>query len=274
MFKSKRLSERQEGLNLFNEIITDKKNVLIIHYSCESFITSHGRTPRITSICIRNLATAQTKSFSIHFQAQLNGKDFTNLTMDEYDILEKQLLDEYYSFIRDNHEKKWLHWNMRDSNYGFEAIVNRYRILKGEPVNIPEDRKYDFPRIIGKIYTYNFETHKPKGRFLNLAESNDISTRDALTGEQEAEAFDNKEYLKLHLSTLRKADIIETIVSKIENGSLKVKSKWYEIYGLTISGIIEVVKNSWILLLFWALISYVIFAATEPVVQRLFGTAK
>ena len=65
-FTSKRLTERAEGLDLLREILKDKNKSVVIHYSCESFVTTHGRTPRVTSICMRYLGTAQTKSFSIH----------------------------------------------------------------------------------------------------------------------------------------------------------------------------------------------------------------
>ncbi|WP_366182575.1 hypothetical protein [Flavobacterium ovatum] len=188
-FTSKRLSERAEGLELLKEILKNKNKSVIIHYSCESFVTTHGRTPRVTSICMRYLGTSQTKSFSIHLQAQFEQKDFNNLTIDDYDELEKKMLNEFYEFTKKHKDFKWVHWNMRDSNYGFEAIANRYRILGGEASEIDEDRRYDFPRVLSKIYTHGYEKDKPDGRLLNLANSNNITTIDALKGVEEAKAF-------------------------------------------------------------------------------------
>src|SRR5690554_5315130 len=257
-FTSKRLIERNEGLELLKEILKDKNKVIVIHYSCESFITSHGRTPRVTSICIRYLGNAQTKSFSIHLQAQFSQKDFNNLTDQDYDELEKSMLDEYYDFVKKHKDFKWIHWNMRDSNYGFEAIANRYRILGGEAYEIDEDRKYDFPRVLGKIYTQGYEKNKPDGRLLNLANNNKITTIDALKGVDESTAFDNKEYLKLHKSTLRKVDIIESIIDRTDKNKLKVAVGRKYIYGLTIPGIIEIVKNNWILIAIWTLTFFII----------------
>lgn len=155
--KSKRLIERKEGLDQLKEILKDKGKALIIHYSCESFVTSHGRTPRVTSISVRSMETAQMKSFSIHIQAQFDGKNFNNLNPEDYDTLEKKMLFEFYKYMKSNKDKKWIHWNMRDSNYGFEAIANRYKILGGNPFHLDDDRKYDFPRILGKIYSYAYE---------------------------------------------------------------------------------------------------------------------
>ena len=271
-FTSKRLIERAAGLELLKEILKDKNKSVIIHYSCESFVTSHGRTPRITSICMRYLGTAQTKSFSIHLQAQFDKKDFNNLSDTDYDEIEKKMLEEFYEFAKKHKDFKWIHWNMRDSNYGFEAIANRYRILGGEHFEIDEDRRYDFPRILGKIYTYGYEKNKPDGRLLNLANRNNITTIDALKGIDESTAFDNKEYLKLHKSTLRKVDIIDSIIDRANNEELKVSASKKHIYGLTIPGIIEIIKNNWVLIAIWTILFYILGAATEPIIQKLFGT--
>lgn len=273
-FTSKRLIERAEGLELLKEILKDKHKSVIIHYSCESFITSHGRTPRITSICVRYISTGQTKSFSIHLQSQFDGKDFNNLNYSEYDEIEKKMLDEFQKFVKDHKDFKWVHWNMRDSNYGFEAISNRCKILGGKFFEIEEDRRYDLPKILGKIYTYDYEDHKPDGKLLNLANRNKITTHDALKGVEESEAYNNKEYLKLHKSTLRKVDIIDTIIDRADKDELKINVGKTAVYGLTILGIFEIFKNNWILIFIWTILVYLIGAASEPIVQRFFGTAQ
>lgn len=273
-FTSKRLTERAEGLELLKEILRDKNKSVIIHYSCESFITSHGRTPRVTSICVRYLGTGQTKSFSIHLQAQFDKKDFNNLNYSEYDEIEKKMLNEFQKFVKAHKDFKWIHWNMRDSNYGFEAISNRYKILGGNFFEIEEDRRYDLPKILGKIYTHEYENHKPDGKLLNLANRNSITAHDALKGFEESEAYNNKEYLKLHKSTLRKVDIIDTIIDRVDKNELKINVSKTAVYGLTIFGMVEIVKNNWILILLWTILVYVIGAASEPIIQRLFGTAQ
>ncbi len=183
------------------------------------------------------------------------------------------MLDDFYRFVKNHKDFKWIHWNMRDSNYGFDAIANRHKILGGKFIEIDDDRRYDFPRILGKIYTYGYEKNQPDGRLLNLGNRNNITTQDALKGIDESNAFDNKEYLKLHKSTLRKVDIIESIVERTDRNELRIATGSKEIYGLTVSGLIEIVKNNWILILLWTLIFYILGAATEPVIQRLFGTA-
>lgn len=94
-----------------------------------------------------------------------------------------------------------------------------------------------------------------------------------MTGAEEAEAFDKKEYLKLHISTLRKVDIIDSIINRTETDSLKVVSTKLQIYGLTLPGIFAIVKETPWLLLIASILGYIIGAALEPIVQKLFHTA-
>lgn len=270
-FRSKRLEERAEGLKALNEIFEKRSKAIIIHYSCESFLNTHGRTPRVTSISSRYLDNGQTKSFSIHIQAQIEGKDFNNLREGEYDFLEKRMLDDYFSFVESRRDYCWIHWNMRDSNYGFDAIENRHKILKGIPAVIDADRRYDLSRILGQIYTYDFAPHMPDGKFLNLINSNGINNQGALKGKEEAVAFEEKEYLKLHISTLRKVYMMESLLSKAYNKKLKVTSSNKEVYGYSIPGVIEIVRNNWMLTTLYAIVIFIIGIWAQPFIMRFFG---
>jgi len=57
---------------------------------------------------------------------------------------------------------------------------------------------------------------------------------------------------------------------------LKVFTKNKGIYGLSISGIMEIIKNNkllwWLLLLFFAIIGGIFWAVAEPIIQNLSGT--
>lgn len=69
------MKQRQKALNKVTELINNSENVVIIYYSCESFYNrSDGSSPRITSIAVRNLASGQTTSFSIHQMAERESK--------------------------------------------------------------------------------------------------------------------------------------------------------------------------------------------------------
>jgi hypothetical protein len=268
-FKSKRLEERIEGKNEINEILRDKSKSLIIHYSCESFFNTMGRTPRVTAITIQEIKSGTVKSFSIHLQSQFIGLDFRSLTEQEYDRVEKSMLDDFFKFV-DEHKNKgyrWVHWHMRNSSYGFEAIENRYRILGGTPISVEEDFKYDLPRILSLIYSGGYEDDNPDGRLINLCKRNNITQRNALTGKKEADAFQNKEYLNLHSSTLRKSDMISGILRKIELNKLKVKTTTFKIYGLNPRGIIEIVQNNLVLTITYSLILYFVGSVGQTIIQ-------
>ena len=86
--------EAEEKLKL---ITNNKQQVFIIHYSCESFIKHSQKTPRISSIAIRNYDTAQTYLFSISKVAEIEHKPIEDLKKC-YDELEKKMLGEYFAF--------------------------------------------------------------------------------------------------------------------------------------------------------------------------------
>ena len=272
LFSSERIEENRRGSNKIASLKLKKDKTMVIHYSCESFFNLQGRTPRITSIVVKNRGNNITKSFSIHLQAQIHKKNLALLFDIDYDILEKAMLKDFYKFIKNHKTYNWVHWNMRNASYGFEAIFNRAQILKVTPSEIEDDFKFDFSDILGSIYTYGFEADKPFGKMLNLAKRNSVSERDALNGKGEADAFEKKEYLMLHMSTMRKVEIIDRILSLEESGQLKVNVSIREKYGLSPVGIIEIVKNNDFLLIIWSIVVFIAGAALEPIIQRLFHT--
>jgi hypothetical protein len=135
----RRLRHRKETLQRIRELDDRHDSVVVIHYSCESFYDrTDGSTPRVTSIAVRNLGTGQTESFSIHKVAELKGIPVGNISA-HYDSLEKEMLDEFGHFLQANSHCTWVHWNMRDINYGFQAIEHRHKVLGGVPPSrLPE----------------------------------------------------------------------------------------------------------------------------------------
>jgi len=90
-----------------------------------------------------------------------------------------------------------------------------------------------------------------------------------LNGQQEADAFANREYVKLHMSTLRKVDVFANILNRAINNTLKVKSKWTEIYGVSIQGILNFCKDTWWIQLIWTVISMVLGAVIGEFIGNL-----
>jgi len=131
-----KVQKRKKAKIKLAELISKADRVIVIHYSCESFYDrSDGSSPRITSIAVRNLEAGQTKSFSIHQVAERKGYSASALEQ-HYNQLEKLMLDGFYDYVRRHSSHVWLHWNMRDINYGFPAIAHRYQVLQGEPEEV------------------------------------------------------------------------------------------------------------------------------------------
>jgi hypothetical protein len=144
--------KQKAGWATLEAIFADAGNVSVIHYSCESFYDRpNGASPRITSIAVRKLDSGQTLSFSIHQVAEHGGVAFGEIEA-HYDALERQMLDAFYGHVGGYKGLKYLHWNMRDINYGFAAIEHRHRALGGTPVIIDDDKKIDLSRVLIDIY--------------------------------------------------------------------------------------------------------------------------
>lgn len=222
------LQKRHQAKKLLSEVTANANHIVVIHYSCESFYDRpDGTSPRITSIAVRNLATGQTSSFSIHQVAERC--HVLDEIEEHYNDLENEMLTDFYNYVRSHIGYKWLHWNMRDVNYGFPAIAHRYKVLGGDPVEVPESSLIDLSRALVAIYGIGYIGHP---RLTQLVEKNKISNMDFLTGEDEARAFENKEYVKLHLSTLRKVDILANIAERADSGVLKTNNTWKDSWGL------------------------------------------
>lgn len=97
----------------------------------------------------------------------------------EYDSLEKEMLEEFFQFMLEHRTYDWVHWNMRDINYGFPALEHRFKVLKGEPVELDESRKFDFSRALVSIFGNKYMGHP---HLIKIIEENHITDRDLLDG--------------------------------------------------------------------------------------------
>lgn len=291
-----RIKERSKSRKKLNEIYDNSINAYLIHYSCESFYAAPGQSvvggsTRVTSIAVRNLKSAQTKTWSIHKSAELKGQ-LSNLAAllpaavsltttpaqlnspitgpavapavlsATLDPLELDMLDGYFSFLLKNSDSTFIHWNMRDDNYGFSALEHRFRVLGGVPCILQDNRKFDLARELVTLYGIKYAPHKSpsgrKGRLMSVIELNAISDADALQGADEADAFVNGEYIKLHQSTLRKVDIFGGIFDRTHDKSLKTKASFTDKYGIHPVALVEIAKNN-------PIVSSLIFLSTVGV---------
>src|SRR5258706_5471370 len=138
LFNSYRINQRREAKKILQKVDEANGTVLIVHYSCESFYRRVGYTSRVTGIAILNRENNEAIIFSLHLSAQILRKDLANLSVADLDEVEKHMLDEFSKYVQNHTNYIWVHWQMRSANYGFRAISNRYRILGGNEINIPD----------------------------------------------------------------------------------------------------------------------------------------
>jgi hypothetical protein len=241
---ARRIARRRMARTMLSGIIESADRVTVIHYSCESFYDQpDGNSPRITSIAVLSLASRQTKSFSIHQVAERKKYSPSQLEI-YYDELEKIMLKEFYEYVKSHSSNLWLHWNMRNINYGFEALSHRFRVLGGQAIEIHEAQLVDLSHVLIQIYGVQYIGHP---RLPNLVDLNHISRKEFLTGAEEARAFEAREYVKLHQSTLRKADILATIAERAAEGRLKTRVNWKDTYRDYPEALGEFLRENWII---------------------------
>jgi hypothetical protein len=164
----------------------------------------------------------------------------------EYNRLEKLMLEEFYQHLNQHKDAWWVHWNMRDINYGFQALAHRYRVLGGQPVEINDSKLRDLARIMVALFGVKYAGHP---RLTSLMKKNHMEYKDFLNGQQEAEAFEKRDYVKLHQSTLRKVDVLANLLERLGAGTLKIDATLTDKYGGILVGIGKIVKDQWIFIL-------------------------
>jgi hypothetical protein len=156
------------------------------------------------------------------------------------------MLQELYDFIGQHKEYNWLRWNMRDINYGFAALEHRFRVLSGEPTIIADNQKFDLARILIDIYGVGYTGHP---RLQTILEKNHIIPLNFMTGAEEAAAFETRNYVGLHQSTLRKVDVIAGIADRAHDRNLKTNTRWWDLHGGSLKGLVDWINANpvWVL---------------------------
>lgn len=207
------------------ELTSNISSVFLIHYSCQDLSDANeGYSPRITSIAVLHADSQTMHSFSIHLVAEKRKVDRSSIEA-HYDELEAEMLERFFGFVSSNPEARWVHWNMSNINFGFDTLSHRYEVLTGETApRIQDSRRYNLSSLIMAKYGSNCVDH-PK--MPNLMEVNGGKHRDVLSGQEEAEAFKAKEFLKLHKSTMSKVYWFRSIFYKLIAGKVKTqRSNW------------------------------------------------
>lgn len=197
----------------------NQNSLLIIHYSCQNLNDSNeAYSPRITSIAVFHVGSSTMHSFSIHLMAEIDKIQRDDIEQ-HYDNLEAKMLQDFFDFAKSKPDCYWLHWNMSNINFGFETLEHRYRVLtQKQPPKIDDSKKYNLSALINAAYGKECVADPKMPRLMEL---NGGKHRDFLTGLEEVAAFKNKEYLKLHKSTMCKVYWFHSMFIKLLNRKIK-----------------------------------------------------
>jgi hypothetical protein len=201
------------------------ENFFIVHYSCQNLNDDNATlSPRITSIAINHYSSGQSVSFSTHSISEEMHIPRDDV-LQRFDEVELELLTKFYKFIRDRRDKFWVHWNMRNLTYGFEHLEHRYRVLGGNDAYVIDvERRLNLNDLIADRYGSDYAKHT---KMMTLMELNGGKHRDFLNGKEEVEAFENKEYMRMHTSTLLKVGFFSSTMGKFISGKLNTASRGF-----------------------------------------------
>ncbi len=117
----------------------------------------------------------------------------------------------------------WIHWRMQNITFGFEHLEHRSRYLGNlDPPSIPFENRLDLSAILQERYGHDYVSNP---RMVNLARQNGPLPQGFLNGEQEAEAFKNRDFVRMHASTLAKVDFFRHVIILAQQGRLRTASK-------------------------------------------------
>lgn len=197
-----------------------KNNIYILHYS-SSNISEHP--VKISSITLSKYNQDTPVTFSIASKS------------------ENEMLSEFFEHIKNNPDKIYVGWNLKNITYGTQVLERRYRELLGkEPPII--NNVFDLDGIIEKKYGRKYVGHEPQGKLYNLLELNNISCLDFLSGKTEADLYEKKDFRKIEMSNSRKVMGINIILKLMFDNKLKTNASiiWKASYKIDNSPLLKV----------------------------------
>jgi hypothetical protein len=197
-------------------------SVYVIHYAGELRKDKAGLaySSRITSVAILHAASRTMHSFSLHLVAEIMGVAWEDLDK-RMDDVEARMLSDLFAFIKNHSDALWIHWEMSNIHYGFQALAHRYTILTGEEAPpIADKNRINLSSLVAERYGKGCVDHPI---LYNLIRLNNSNQKGMLTGAEEVEAFENRELKKLHNSNMSKVYSLNVILDAVLQGKLQVQ---------------------------------------------------
>jgi len=222
--------ERKLAVANLKNMTKDPDKVLFIHYSQSRTFDEddYGNiSPIITAIVIKSLDSQIDKQFAIHFEA-----DKADIPIDEiqdsYRELELRILKSFNEFVQRYNDCIWIHWDMKNIHFGFEAIKHRFEKIFGDLNNyneIPINNKKNLRNILEGMYGENFVSGSDSLNSLLKCNSGNIDNNMYLNSGVESSEFENKHFENIIRSVDLKVDFIKSSTNKLINKKLKVTNR-------------------------------------------------
>lgn len=220
-----------------------------------------------------NAENEQTMAFSLKKSAEKYNTDFFEASDDDKDVIEADMLQSFFEYVKDNQEKKWLHWNMKNNNFGFSALEERFETLGGKPFHFEEGKLINISVLLKKKYGRNFAKDstwngKMMGKMYDIFTLNGITDDSILNGEQEIKEYILKNIMSIEQSVLGKLKAFQTIVEKTSDNELTTRGKVLrDVYGLSIGGVFQYIQDNAIL----AFLSSILGGVIATVICKIIG---
>jgi DpnII restriction endonuclease len=184
----------------------DGLEIFAVHYACESWFEAKDRPTGVSCISLADVVGGGEMTFSV---------------TDRKEEAELYILKSFYDFLRRHADARLIHWNMNSSDFGFQALENRFIYLGGlSPVQHPAERRYDLDDLIAGRYGKGYADHP---RFINITKINEYRTRYFLSGADEAKRYADGEHGDIKRSVTEKAKILAFLTKHVLDGTLQTK---------------------------------------------------
>lgn len=201
------------ALRELRNAVNGGREVISVHYACESLADATDHPAAISCIGVANLNNGTRHAFSL-----------SDLPA-SVDVVEREvaLFERFFDYLIEHRESIIIHWNMNSSTFGFPALNNRYCFITGKdhPRHKPSDHLlFDLDDLIGEMYGDLYVKH-PK--FYNLATLNEIGLFSYLPGKDEASRFKSGDFGAISSSTTTKARANLDILRALLAGRLRTQ---------------------------------------------------
>ncbi|ATC24324.1 MULTISPECIES: hypothetical protein [Caulobacter] len=219
--------------------MASRAHAFVVHYACEGF---EKPDRRVTAIAARNLGSGATQSFEMSTMLRRAGVEPAKATPQELDQAEREMFKAFYAFVSSHlAATHWLHWNMRDSTFGFAALENRYRQLGGRPVKIPEALRVDLAARMIDLYGDNYAARD--NRLRSLAERNRLVTKHLVDGAEQAAALERGDFEVVDRSLHNRVDLMYAVATKANEDTLKTEASLADRIGAA-GGLVQWLKSN------------------------------